>query len=177
VATACRHRGSGATREAPVVIAVRDQLATRESQAGPIGVAERSVLPTKPGNSGRGKGPQLNPAFFLRFPFIASFSSLIWQHPARLRLVCNSPQRGRTRPPSATSPPCKRSPKPEPRFQSGIEAPVCPRSYLPHAASCSMPESTCSMPVSPTSDDPNGRQALPKELLRTELGATLLIGV
>jgi hypothetical protein len=32
VATACRHRGSGATREAPAVIAVRDQLATRESQ-------------------------------------------------------------------------------------------------------------------------------------------------
>jgi hypothetical protein len=59
VAMACRHRGSGATREAPAVIAVRDQLATRESQAGPFGVAERSVLPKKPGNSGRGKGPQL----------------------------------------------------------------------------------------------------------------------
>jgi hypothetical protein len=37
----------------------RDQLATRESQAGPYGVAERSVVPTKPGNSGGGKGPQL----------------------------------------------------------------------------------------------------------------------
>src|SRR5450759_4979717 len=37
----------------------RDQLATRESQAGPFGVAERSVLPKKPGNSGGGKGPQL----------------------------------------------------------------------------------------------------------------------
>jgi len=36
-----------------------DQLATRESQAGPRGVAERSVVPTKPGNSGGGKGPQL----------------------------------------------------------------------------------------------------------------------
>src|SRR5215831_6570227 len=59
VATACRHSGSGATREAPSGDRSRDQLATRESQAGPVGVAERSVLPTKPGNSGRGKGPQL----------------------------------------------------------------------------------------------------------------------
>jgi hypothetical protein len=59
VATACRDSGSGATREAPAVIVSRDQLATRESQAGPCGVAERSVLPTKPGNSGGGKGPQL----------------------------------------------------------------------------------------------------------------------
>src|SRR6201997_4155178 len=37
----------------------RDQLATRERQAGPCGVAERSVVPMKPGNSGGGKGPQL----------------------------------------------------------------------------------------------------------------------
>jgi len=37
----------------------RDQLATRESQAGPYGVAERPVRPTKPGNAGGGKGPQL----------------------------------------------------------------------------------------------------------------------
>ena len=36
-----------------------DQPATRERQAGPYGVAERSVLPMKPGNSGGGKGPQL----------------------------------------------------------------------------------------------------------------------
>jgi len=34
-----------------------DQLATRESQAGPYGVTERLVLPVKPGNSGGGKGP------------------------------------------------------------------------------------------------------------------------
>jgi hypothetical protein len=34
-----------------------DQLAARERQAGPFGMAERLVLPTKPGNSGRGKGP------------------------------------------------------------------------------------------------------------------------
>src|ERR1017187_7873560 len=37
----------------------RDQLATRERQAGPCGVAERFVVPRKPGNSGGGKGPQL----------------------------------------------------------------------------------------------------------------------
>src|ERR1035438_5315345 len=59
VATACRHRGPDATREAPAVIASWDQPATRESQAGSCGVAERSVLPKRPGNSGGGKGPQL----------------------------------------------------------------------------------------------------------------------
>jgi hypothetical protein len=41
------------------VIRSWDQLATRESQAGPSGVAERRVVPRKPGNAGGGKGPQL----------------------------------------------------------------------------------------------------------------------
>src|SRR5713226_3530625 len=59
VATACRHRGPEATREAPAVIVSRDQLATRESQAGPDGVTERLAVPMKPGNAGGGKGPQL----------------------------------------------------------------------------------------------------------------------
>ena len=36
-----------------------DQLATRERKAGLTGMAERLVVPTKPGNSGGGKGPQL----------------------------------------------------------------------------------------------------------------------
>src|SRR5260370_27482915 len=36
-----------------------DPLATRESQAGPSGVAERLVRPMKPGNAGGGEGPQL----------------------------------------------------------------------------------------------------------------------
>jgi hypothetical protein len=36
-----------------------DQLAARERKAGPFGMAERLVVPTKPGNSGGGKGPQL----------------------------------------------------------------------------------------------------------------------
>jgi hypothetical protein len=39
--------------------AVCDQLATRESQAGPLGVTERLVVPMKPGNADGGKGPQL----------------------------------------------------------------------------------------------------------------------
>ena len=41
------------------MIAVRDQLATRERQAGPYGVTERLAVPRKPGNAGGGKGPQL----------------------------------------------------------------------------------------------------------------------
>ena len=36
-----------------------DQLAAGERQAGPFGMAERLVVPTKPGNSGGGKGLQL----------------------------------------------------------------------------------------------------------------------
>jgi len=59
VATACRHSGLGATREAPSGDRKTDQLATRESQAGPDGVAERLAVPLKPGNAGGGKGPQL----------------------------------------------------------------------------------------------------------------------
>jgi hypothetical protein len=34
-----------------------DQLATRESQAVPFGVAGRSVVSMKPGNAGEGKEP------------------------------------------------------------------------------------------------------------------------
>ena len=36
-----------------------DQLAARERRAGPTGMAERLVVPMKPGNSGGGKEPQL----------------------------------------------------------------------------------------------------------------------
>jgi hypothetical protein len=39
------------------VIVVSDQLATRERPAGLTGMAERLVVPTKPGNSGGGKEP------------------------------------------------------------------------------------------------------------------------
>ncbi len=34
-----------------------DQPDAREGQAGRLGVAERSVVPMKPGNAGGGKGP------------------------------------------------------------------------------------------------------------------------
>ena len=34
-----------------------DQLATRERPAGLTGMAERLVVPMKPGNAGGGKGP------------------------------------------------------------------------------------------------------------------------
>jgi len=36
-----------------------DQLAARERRARPFGMAERLVVPVKPGNSGGGKGLQL----------------------------------------------------------------------------------------------------------------------
>ena len=58
MAMACTHRRPDATREAPTVIAVRS-TGTRERQAGPGGVTERSAVLRKPGNSGGGKGPQL----------------------------------------------------------------------------------------------------------------------
>jgi hypothetical protein len=60
------HRGSGgstytrkahATREAPNVVR-DDQPDAREGQVGRSGVAERFVVPLKPGNAGGGKGPQ-----------------------------------------------------------------------------------------------------------------------
>jgi hypothetical protein len=37
-----------------------DQPDAREGQAGRFGVAERPVVPKKPGNAGEGKGPQFN---------------------------------------------------------------------------------------------------------------------
>jgi len=59
VATACRQSGSDATREAPAVIAVGINWQLARARPGRVGVAERSVVPTKPSNSGGGKGPQL----------------------------------------------------------------------------------------------------------------------
>ena len=46
------------TREAPRRGQSDDQLEAREGQARRPGVAERFVVPLKPGNSGGGKGPQ-----------------------------------------------------------------------------------------------------------------------
>jgi hypothetical protein len=43
----------------PLMAEARDlQPAAREGQAGPGGVTDRPAVPTKPGNSGRGKGPE-----------------------------------------------------------------------------------------------------------------------
>ena len=39
-------------------IGYHDQPDAREGQAGRCGVAERLVVPRKPGNAGGGKGPQ-----------------------------------------------------------------------------------------------------------------------
>ena len=50
-------RKARATREAHGV-ASDDQPDAREGQVGRLGVTERFVVPTKPGNSGGGKGPQ-----------------------------------------------------------------------------------------------------------------------
>ena len=51
-----------ATREVPAVVEVH-QPATREGQAGPYGVADRPVVPVKPGNAGGGKGPDFGRAW------------------------------------------------------------------------------------------------------------------
>jgi hypothetical protein len=52
-------KGTGGNTGSPSGDRLGGQLAPRERQAGPHGVAERSVLPMRPGNSGGGKGPQL----------------------------------------------------------------------------------------------------------------------
>jgi hypothetical protein len=57
VATACLHRRTNATREAPAV-ELRFQPDAREGQAGPFGVSERFIVPLKPCNDGGGKEPQ-----------------------------------------------------------------------------------------------------------------------
>jgi hypothetical protein len=59
VATACTHRTTDATREAPYGGRARDQLTAREGQVGPFGVTERLVVPRKSGNADGGKKPQL----------------------------------------------------------------------------------------------------------------------
>jgi len=51
-------RKAYATREAPKRGQIDDQPEAREGQAGRSGVAERFVVPLKPGNAGGGKGPQ-----------------------------------------------------------------------------------------------------------------------
>ncbi len=62
------HRGSGDGMSTqgkllqhgkPQTVEARDlQPDSREGQAGPIGVTDRSAVPRTPGNAGRGKGPE-----------------------------------------------------------------------------------------------------------------------
>jgi len=59
VATACKQQWTMRNTGSPSGDRSVDQLATRERQAGPYGMAEGLVLLMKPGNAGGGKGPQL----------------------------------------------------------------------------------------------------------------------
>ena len=57
VATACT-QGKRTQHGKPHGVVSNDQPEAREGQAGRLGVAERFVVPLKPGNAGGGKGPQ-----------------------------------------------------------------------------------------------------------------------
>src|SRR5450759_1078913 len=57
VATACT-QGKRTQHGKPQSVVSDDQPEAREGQAGRLGVAERFVIPLKPGNAGGGKGPQ-----------------------------------------------------------------------------------------------------------------------
>src|SRR6266849_1735157 len=57
VATACT-QGKRTKHGKPQGVVSDDQPDAREGQAGRFGVAERFVVPLKPGNAGGGKGPQ-----------------------------------------------------------------------------------------------------------------------
>ena len=56
VATACT-QGKRTQHGKSLGVVRDDQPDAREGQAGRLGVTERPVVPTKPGNSGGGKGP------------------------------------------------------------------------------------------------------------------------
>ena len=58
MATTRGQTGKVATREAPSGGRSLSQPDAREGQAGPSGVADRFVVPKKPGNSGGGKEPE-----------------------------------------------------------------------------------------------------------------------
>jgi hypothetical protein len=57
VAAACT-QGKRTKHGKPQGVVRDDQPEAREGQAGRLGVAERFVIPLKPGNAGGGKGPQ-----------------------------------------------------------------------------------------------------------------------
>ena len=50
-------RGKRTKHGKPLGVVKDDQPDAREGQAGRLGVAERPVVPGKPGNAGGGKGP------------------------------------------------------------------------------------------------------------------------
>src|SRR6476659_8394894 len=52
------HKESARNTGSPKAWSIDDQPEAREGQAGRLGVAERFVVPLKPGNAGGGKGPQ-----------------------------------------------------------------------------------------------------------------------
>ena len=56
VVTACT-QGKRTQHGKPLSVVSDDQPDAREGQAGRFGVAERFVVPWKPGNAGGGKGP------------------------------------------------------------------------------------------------------------------------
>jgi hypothetical protein len=56
MAMACTHRRPDATRETRAVIAVGINRQLARNRPGRMGLAERSVIPRKPGNSGGEKG-------------------------------------------------------------------------------------------------------------------------
>src|SRR5450756_2394708 len=57
LAAACT-QGKRTKHGKPQSVVSDDQPEAREGQAGRLGVAERFVIPLKPGNAGGGKGPQ-----------------------------------------------------------------------------------------------------------------------
>jgi len=58
VTTACMERGGPVQHGKPRTAMGSDhQLVAREGQTRPCGVAERAVVPWRPGNAGGGKGP------------------------------------------------------------------------------------------------------------------------
>src|SRR5437763_13576704 len=56
---ACRYTEINATRETRSARGAPPQPDAREGQAGPPRVTERPIVPSKPGNSGEGRGPWL----------------------------------------------------------------------------------------------------------------------
>jgi hypothetical protein len=60
VATACLQREMARNTGNPSGGRRASQPDAREGQAGPCGVADRLVVPRKPGNAGGGKGPGAN---------------------------------------------------------------------------------------------------------------------